>query len=371
MVTGLQPEGVDDAHHTGLLGGASPNGHGAPREAWAGQAATAAYAAERRAAEPEMDDLGLGWLAMCTWREKPPERTSARAWPEHFPEDAPTPRNSAAEAPMRAPAAAAGRPAQRRALVVGIDYAGSAQQLDGCAARAQDMAAMLSQRGFHVVSLLDVNGRGGTGDAAVHVVPTTRRILQELVALAQWAAVSEGRQAWVHLIGSGAHAAAGAGGAALMPSDWNERGAISNDVLASIVRTFPGHSSLLVVLDTVHAGFLPNVPVGAGGRVAKTARFAKTVPAASHVHVLASCAASGEPSDAFGAGQQGKWAAALTAALLAAPRPQQSWGQLLEDVRALLRRRGATVTPVLSSSSPLDLADPVPFLMPGAAAPKR
>ena len=25
-----------------------------------------------------MDDLGLGWLAMCTWREKPPERTSAR-----------------------------------------------------------------------------------------------------------------------------------------------------------------------------------------------------------------------------------------------------------------------------------------------------
>ena len=182
---------------------------------------------------------------------------------------------------MRAPAAAAGRPAQRRALVVGIDYAGGAQQLDGCAARAQDMAAMLSQRGFHVVSLLDVNGRGGTGDAAVHVVPTTRRILQELVALAQWAAVSEGRQAWVHLIGSGANAAAGAGGAALMPSDWNERGAISNDVLASIVRTFPGHSSLLVVLDTVHAGFLPNVPFGAGGRVAKTARFAKTVPAAS------------------------------------------------------------------------------------------
>ena len=318
-----------------------------------------------------MDDLGLGWLAMCTWREKPPERTSARAWPEHFPEDAPTPRNSAAEAPMRAPAAAAGRPAQRRALVVGIDYAGSAQQLDGCAARAQDMAAMLSQRGFHVVSLLDVNGRGGTGDAAVHVVPTTRRILQELVALAQWAAVSEGRQAWVHLIGSGANAAAGAGGAALMPSDWNERGAISNDVLASIVRTFPGHSSLLVVLDTVHAGFLPNVPFGAGGRVAKTARFAKTVPAAAHVHVLASCAAVGEPSDAFGAGQQGKWAAALTAALLAAPRPQQSWGQLLEDVRALLRRRGATVTPVLSSSSPLDLAEPVPFLVPGAAAPKR
>ena len=111
--------------------------------------------------------------------------------------------------------------------------------------------------------------------------------------------------------------------------------------------------------------------LGAGGRVAKTARFAKTVPAASPVHGLARCAAVGEPSDAFGAGQQGKWAAALTAALLAAPRPQQSWGQLLEDVRALLRRRGAPVTPVLSSSSPLDLAAPVPFLVPGAAAPKR
>ena len=91
------------------------------------------------------------------------------------------------------------------------------------------------------------------------------------------------------------------------------------------------------------------------------------MPAAAHVHVLAGAANVGEPADAFSASRQGEWAAALTSALLAAPRPEQTWGQLLEDVRATLRRRGATVAPLLSSSSPLDLAEPVPFLLPSAA----
>ena len=43
-------------------------------------------------------------------------------------------------------------------------------------------------------------------------------------------------------------------------------------------------------------------------------------------------------------------------------RSEATWGQLLEDVRAGLRRSKSIVLPVMSSSAPIDLADDMVLL---------
>ena len=51
-----------------------------------------------------------------------------------------------------------------------------------------------------------------------------------------------------------------------------------------------------------------------------------------------------------------QWAGVLSAMLLHSLRADQTWGQLLEDVRAHTRRSKTLVLPVLSSTAPLDLS---------------
>ena len=99
------------------------------------------------------------------------------------------------------------------------------------------------------------------------------------------------------------------------------------------------------------------------------------------MHLLAATRDFSSDAAAFGAAGQAGWAGALTASLLAsaylpgstvpergtgarapARGVEATWGQLLEDARAHLRRSKARVVPLLSSSAPIDLAEDMPLL---------
>ena len=108
---------------------------------------------------------------------------------------------------------ARGKP-ERRALVIGIDYTRSGGGLRGCAAKAVEMAARLEAAGYACVKLLDgaadpevakATGSGGEAAEAAEAAtqPEARRILKELMALAEWARAGRGRQCWIHYVGIG------------------------------------------------------------------------------------------------------------------------------------------------------------------------
>ena len=52
------------------------------------------------------------------------------------------------------------------------------------------------------------------------------------------------------------------------------------------------------------------------------------------IHLLASSRDHSSDAQAYGAANREQWAGVLSAMLLHSLRPEQTWGQLLEDVRA-------------------------------------
>ena len=79
-------------------------------------------------------------------------------------------------------------------------------------------------------------------------------------------------------------------------------------------------------------------------------------PPAVRIHLLASSRDHSSDAQAYGAADRDKWAGVLSATLLHSLRAEQTWGQLLEDVRAHIRRSKLLVLPILSSTAPLDLS---------------
>ena len=56
-------------------------------------------------------------------------------------------------------------------------------------------------------------------------------------------------------------------------------------------------------------------------------------PPAVRIHLLASSRDHSSDAQAYGAANRAQWAGVLSAMLLHSLRPEQTWGQLLEDVR--------------------------------------
>lgn len=153
-----------------------------------------------------------------------------------------------------------------------------------------------------------------------------------------------------------------------VPTDVEERGVVSNEVLGAVLRTLPEDCSCMLVLDGCHAGTMVDLPF-----VCDRARAPKKAltlpPPAVRMHLLAATRDVSSDAAAYGAAGQVGWAGALTASLLSSaslrspPRGvEATWGQLLEDSRAHLRRSKARVVPLLSSSAPIDLAEDMPLL---------
>lgn len=116
-------------------------------------------------------------------------------------------------------------------------------------------------------------------------------------------------------------------------------------------------SECLVVMDGCHSGSNLEMPFEWDPLSTPPERAS---PRAS-IRLLAGCTRGGADAE-YGVDRHEQWAGALTSAMLQSLRPGQTWGQLVEDVRARLRRCHWAIVPLLASSTPLDLADDFPFV---------
>ena len=100
-----------------------------------------------------------------------------------------------------------------------------------------------------------------------------------------------------------------------------------------MLRSLPEDSECFVVLDCCHAGSMVDLPfVCDRDKAAKKSLTAP--PPAVRIHLLASSRDHSSDAQAYGAANRAQWAGVLSAMLLHSLRPEQTWGQLLEDVRA-------------------------------------
>ena len=266
----------------------------------------------------------------------------------------------------------------KRALLVGINYVGTKNELRGCINDIDNIAAYLqSARGYSsnsFITMSDVSTRK----------PTRANILSAFKELLQ--GVRAGDELWFHYSGHGAlqrdtngDEESGAD-SCICPLDFNQTGFITDDVIRSALAALvPAGARLYVILDSCHSGTgcdlrykhddssyliaaaapLPAAYDPNAWALRQTSyeykRYAKTM---GEVFCISGCQDSQTSADAFLAG---KAAGALTFCLLQALKANNAatykWKHMLKDVCCGERIGQFTQRTSITSGTPLNLED--------------
>jgi len=271
----------------------------------------------------------------------------------------------------------------KRALLVGINYVGTPNQLQGCINDINNVADYLqSVRGYasHIV-MSDNTSRK----------PTRANILNGFKELLQ--GVQSGDELWFHYSGHGSlqrdtngDEESGAD-SCICPIDFNRAGFITDDVVrSSLVALVPSGVRLFVVLDMCHSGTgcdlrykyddssylinsasqLPSTYDPNAWALRQTSyeykRYAKT---AGNVYCISGCQDSQTSADAF---LGGKAAGALTHCLLESLKANSAstykWKHLLKDVCCRERIGRFTQRTSITTGNPLNPDELVFFVPP-------
>ena len=280
----------------------------------------------------------------------------------------------------------------KRALLVGINYVGTENELNGCINDINNVAAYLQGvRGYPSNSFITMS------DATARK-PTRANILAAFKELLQ--GVHSGDELWFHYSGHGALQRDTNGDeesgsdSCICPLDFNQTGFITDDVIRSALAALvPSGARLYIVLDACHSGtgcdlrykyddssyLIAAAPMPAAydpnaWSLRQTSyeykRYAKT---AGEVFCISGCQDSQTSADAFLAG---KAAGALTFCLLQALKANNpatyKWKHLLKDVCCGERIGQFTQRTSITSGTPMNPEDcvfPVPAPPPATVAP--
>jgi hypothetical protein len=268
----------------------------------------------------------------------------------------------------------------KRALLVGINYVGTRDELRGCINDVNNVASYLqSARGYPSAScimLSDVTPRK----------PTRANILAAFKELLQ--GVRAGDELWFHYSGHGTlqrdlngDEESGAD-SCICPLDCNQAGLISDDVVRSeLAALVPVGARLYMVLDMCHSGtgcdlrykfddtsYLLNASAPAPSVYDPNAwalrqtsyEFKRYVKTAGEVFCISGCQDTQTSADAYLGGQAaGALTHSLLASLKANPASSYKWKHLLKDVCCRERVGRFSQRTSLTSGQPLNLEDGV------------
>lgn len=276
----------------------------------------------------------------------------------------------------------------KRALLIGINYVGTQNQLYGCINDITNVAAYLqTARGYSSNSCLVLSDVAPRKPTRANIMAAFKELLQGARA---------GDELWFHYSGHGSlqrdtngDEESGAD-SCICPLDYNRAGFITDDVVrSSLVALVPAGVRLYVILDMCHSGtgcdlrykyddtsYLLNAAVtpsaydpNAWALRQTSYEFKRHEKTAGNVCCISGCQDSQTSADAFLSGQA---AGALTHSLLeslkANPSASYKWKHLLKDVCCRERIGRFTQITSLTSGTPLNLDDVV-FPAPTIATP--
>jgi hypothetical protein len=286
------------------------------------------------------------------------------------------------------------RPPRRTALLVGINYRDTENELNGCYNDVVNVAHYLrTVLGYApgAIGVLTDGNRGSTFPASV--APTRQNILAGMAALV--AGMVAGDEAVFHFSGHGTLVRDTNGDevtgldSCLCPLDYNAPasaggGVITDDELrALLVNRVPRGARLYVILDCCHNGtgcdmrykyedfsvLLRPTPVPVWRTQQKAFANGKYAVTAGEVYMISGCRDEQTSADAY---INNAFAGALTYAVFAILRANQaniraySWSSLLRDVRHFMRVNRYTQVPQVMTGQ---LITPARAVFPGLTAP--
>lgn len=241
---------------------------------------------------------------------------------------------------------------KKRALVVGINYVGTSNELRGCVNDANALHECLVKKGYECVVLLDAEA-------------TRTRILKELYNLI----LSDAKTLYFHYSGHGGQVVdiGGADGdeldgmdETLVPVDFESAGMIIDDEIRGLLVSLSEEKKMTITLDCCHSGTGVDLAYNAYERITHTTlvRDEKQLPTRGKVVCLSGCQDRQTSADAF---IGGTFQGALTNALLANFDKCATWLDLYKGVNDTLRKGKYSQISCLSSGTKLDLKNALWF----------
>lgn len=249
--------------------------------------------------------------------------------------------------------------ATKRALVIGINYNGTANQLSGCIDDAHNVKAMLLKRGYlesNIVLLTD----------DTPILPTRQNILKEFLNMV----LSGAKQLYFHYSGHGASVRDTDGDEqdgmdeTLVPLDYCTTGAmIVDDELKGVLKCLDETQSLFCVLDCCHSGtgidLRFNVFEKAGKQFVLVEDKNESATRGNCV-CLSGCQDSQTSADTFEEGQaQGAMSYGFLKAI--SDPKVKTYTDLLSSIRGILRQKNYAQLPAMSFGKAVNLSTPFSF----------
>ena len=281
------------------------------------------------------------------------------------------------------------QPTMKRALLVGINYVGTQNELRGCINDINNVAAYLqTTRSYPARSCIVLSDATPRKPTRANILAAFNELLQDVRA---------GDEIWFHYSGHGSlqrdfngDEESGAD-SCICPLDYNQVGLITDDVVRSeLAARVPAGARLYIVLDMCHSGTgcdlrhkfddtsylvneaapLPRTYEPSAWALRQTSyEFKRHAKTAGEVFCISGCQDTQTSADAYLGGQA---AGALTHSLLqslkANPETSYKWKHLLKDVCCRERVGRFNQRTSLTSGKPLNLEDGV-FVAPVVVAP--
>jgi hypothetical protein len=240
-----------------------------------------------------------------------------------------------------------------KAILFGIDYLTSPSPLRGCSNDVKNMSSYLQAHlGYDSVKTYTEQ------DNPTKV--TTQGIIRLMYKLAidSWSLQLD--RALIHFSGHGTAILDRNGDErdgkdeAICPVDYASSGVISDDILLRLFRYFNPATRLVCVFDCCHSGTVGDLQYSLSETNVQQIENQKTCP--GNVVMISGCQDHQTSADAFNVSGRAQFSGAMTSCLLDCVRYRRmlsgtvSARTLVNDVQQLLRKKGFSQVPVLTSS---------------------
>jgi hypothetical protein len=235
------------------------------------------------------------------------------------------------------------------AVLFGLNYKGTSSELQGCVNDVNDMARYLTGRYATIFKYTDL-------DPKTRVYTTKDGILQTLQGLSKRANAGEYTDIFIHYSGHGAsirdtnHDEADGRDETIIPSDCQRKGVITDDVLHSILATFPKECRIVMVVDSCHSGTIADLPYYRIDPSKPVVHDVKMHNVKCKCITISGCLDSQTSADAYNMKGRGRFNGALTSCLLDVLPVYQKVTDIQKQVQSLLKSKSFPQIPQVCAS---------------------
>lgn len=236
----------------------------------------------------------------------------------------------------------------KKALLFGLNYKNTPNQLNGCINDVHNMKGFLSEKGYQVTIHTDED---------IPTYTTATGILQKLNNIVAESWKEDLTHVWIHYSGHGCNVKDVSGDErdrkdeCLVPSDFKHRGLVKDDYIRDIVKNFNPKTKVFMVFDCCHSGTMADLPYH---YITHTPTKENDTIMKSNIVMISGCMDVQTSADAFNVNHLYKYSGAMTSCLLKVIESSKDIFDLIHALNDELKQRNFTQRPQLSSSQPME-----------------